>query len=326
MSNNVDVMIVGCGNIGMEYCKVVKAQGKNPLVIGRGEKKAREFEKEMGVRVIAGGLETALQNMSSVPEYAIAAVDVVNLSSVTVSLLNAGVKNVLVEKPAGLSREEIQSICQASNYAKAKVYIAYNRRFYASTKRALQIIEEDGKRVSSVNFEFTEWSNIISKLDVPDRVKQCTLLGNSSHVIDLAFFFAGHPKEISAYVGGGLPWHSNGSVYAGAGYTDKGVMFSYNANWNAPGRWAVEVLTERHRLYFKPMEKLSVQNLNSVKVEEAIIDDSKDIAFKPGFYEEVFAFLNNQKDERLISAEEHLKNITYYEIIAGLDSNSVHIK
>ena len=65
------------------------------------------------------------------------------------------------------------------------------------------------------------------------------------HVVDLAFYLCGKPDEISCYTTGGLNWHSAASVFAGAGITKKNVLFSYNANWGAPGRWGVEIMTKK---------------------------------------------------------------------------------
>ena len=57
-------------------------------------------------------------------------------------------------------------------------------------------------------------------------------------------------------------------------------LFSYQANWNAPGRWGIEILTSQHRLYLRPMEKLQIQNTGSVDISEVEIDDQLDKEFK----------------------------------------------
>ncbi len=202
----------------------------------------------------------------------------------------------------------------------ANVYVAYNRRFYAVVQGAVEIIGDDGG-ISSVNFEFTEWSSIHERAKSSRKAKETVLLGNSPHVIDLAFFFAGHPKEVLSYVGGALEWHPNGCIYTGAGYTDKDVLFSYNANWDAPGRWGVEVLTRAHRLIFRPLEKLQLQDKGGVAIYDEKIDDSLDEKFKIGLFEKVGTFLRNPQDNRMMNISEHLSNIKIYEKIAGVDTN-----
>lgn len=316
MSDNIDVLVVGAGLMAKEYCKVLQAQNKKPLVIGRSESRVAEFEQETGVAAVSGGIEKVFPDLSVIPDYAIVAVDARSLSEVTKYLLSNGVKNILLEKPGGLTRKELEEVRDMSAEKNANVYIAYNRRYYASTQRALEIIEEDGG-VSSFNFEFTEWSHVVEKTSHPQEIKEKWLLCNSTHVLDLAFFLGGFPKEISTYVSGTLDWHSKGSVYAGGGVSQKDALFSYQANWAAPGRWAVEVLTNKHRLYFKPMETLQIQELGSVAVNPVEIDDLLDKEYKPGLYRQVQSFLENINDGKKITIEEQLGHLQFYEKIAG---------
>lgn len=309
MSNNVKVLLVGAGIMAAEYCKVLTALDYEPIIVGRGEEKAAKLEQEIGLSVLRGGIEENIVKIGEIPQYAINAVGVHQLADTTKTLLNYGVKAILVEKPAGINREQIEEIAILAKQKEAKVYVAYNRRFYASTNKALEIIGEDGG-VTSFNFEFTEWANKNSK-----KVNETRFLANSTHVVDLAFFLGGWPVEMSAYVQGELDWHKSGCMYAGAGISDKGVLFSYQANWDAPGRWSVEILTNKHRLYFKPMEKLQVQEKGSVEVKFIEIDDALDIAYKPGLYRQVESFLNEIEDGKKITIEEQLRNMKWYERI-----------
>lgn len=316
MSDNVKVLVVGAGSMAKEYCKVLQAMQKDIIVVGRGAKGAAQFEEEMGIPVLSGGIENNIVKIGELPEYAIVAVDVKQLAAVTQTLLDNGIKNILLEKPGAFTRWEMEAVCDKAAEQNAKVYIAYNRRYYASTQRALEIIKEDGG-VSSFHFEFTEWAHVIEKSKHPLEAKEKTFFGNSTHVLDLAFFLGGRPKEISAYVAGALEWHSSGCVYVGSGVTEKGALFSYQANWAAPGRWAVEVLTNKHRLYFKPLETLQIQELASVAVNPVEIDDRLDKEFKPGLYRQVQSFLENIDDGKKITIAEQVEHLSLYEKIAG---------
>ena len=71
--------------------------------------------------------------------------------------------------------------------------------------------------ITSCMFEFSEWSDVISQLDVEDGVKQRWFLANSTHVVDLVFHFIGAPAELTAHSMGGLDWHSSGSIFVGTG-------------------------------------------------------------------------------------------------------------
>ena len=316
MSDNVDILLIGCGYMGREYAKVLLALDKKITVVGNSTEGAEEFEHVTGITAISGGIERAFDKLPCMPEYAIVATPIPVLARNVVSLIEHGVKHILVEKPGGNSLDDVRNVSEMATVNGASVYVAYNRRFYASTQKALEIIEEDGG-VSSFLFEFTEWSDKIEALESPQSIKENWLLANSSHVIDLAFFLGGHPIEMCSYVSGSLGWHPNGSIYSGAGRSDKDALFSYHANWTAPGRWSVEVLTNKHRLYFKPMEKLQIQELNSIMVTDERIDDELDISFKPGLYKQTEAFLSGC-DSRLLDIGSHLNNMLWYQKIAGL--------
>ena len=318
MSNNLNVLLVGAGYMGKEYGKILNALNVPYSVVCRSDASAHKFNEELGVMPISGGVENALKQIKEKPEIAIVAVNIEFLSSTVIALLNNGIKEILVEKPAGLNKSEIQMVYETSKKMNAKVYVGYNRRFYSSTEKALEIISKDGG-ISSFNFEFTEWGFQIEKTSHAQEVKEEWLLANSSHVIDLAFFLGGNPREMCSFNSGHLDWHSKASKYVGAGITDKGVLFSYHANWVAPGRWSVELLTKEHRLFFRPMEKLAIQKKGSVKVENVELNDQLDIDFKPGLYKQVETFLYNKKDDRLLTIDEQLKHLEFYEKIDGMN-------
>lgn len=317
MSDNIKkVLVVGTGEIAGEYCKVLKSMGIVPDVVGRKEDKAKSFGEKFQVNAFGGGIESHLENIGKKYSYAIVATDILSLCKNTCTVLKHGIKNVFVEKPAGMDKTDIRKICEISEKNKANVYVAYNRRFFASTSKAIDIIEADGG-VKSFNFEFTEWGHVISALEIPDVVKENNFLTNSTHVVDLAFFLGGEPTQMTSFVEGGLSWHKNGCVYAGAGVTKDNALFSYQANWAAPGRWAVEILTSKHRLYFRPMEKLSTQELGSVAVNPVEIDDTLDQEFKPGFYKEVESFINGIDDGKKKTIQDQLRYMDYFEKIEG---------
>ena len=317
MSNNLNVLLVGAGYMGKEYGKILNDLEVPYSVVCRSDESAYKFNEELGVMPMSGGAENFLKNMDEKPNIAIVAVNVEFLASTVISLLKYGIKEILVEKPAGLNKDEIMNVYEVSKSMDANVFVAYNRRFYSSTEKALEIILEDGG-VSSFNFEFSEWGFKIEKTSHIPKVKEEWLLANSTHIIDLAFFLGGWPKEMCSFNLGKLDWHNRASKYAGAGVTDKGALFSYQANWDAPGRWAVEVLTKNHRLYFRPIEELSIQNNGSVEVKNVKLNNQLDIDFKPGLYKQVETFLYNKKDDRLITIENQINHMEFYEKIDGI--------
>ena len=283
------IWIIGTGTIALEYAKILNQLGHEFIAVGRSGKNADEFIEAGAKEVVSGGLNNYLAASPTTPQKVIVATNVDQLAEVTVSLLNFGIKDILVEKPGFCCPEEITPVVQLAQAKNAHVLLAYNRRFYSSVLAAEKIIKEDGG-ITSFNFEFTEWGHVIETLDYSHNIFNNWFFANSTHVVDLAFFLGGEPQEISCFSAGELSWHKP-AVFSGAGITNKGALFSYQANWNAPGRWVVEVLTTKHRLYFKPMETLQIQEKGSVAIKPVEIDNQLDIDFKPGFYLQTKAFV-----------------------------------
>jgi predicted dehydrogenase len=281
------ILLYGAGPMAIDYAKVLLAMNIDFDVIGRGESSAKIFHEKIGKQVLINPTLNATDY-----DAAIVAVSMEQLGTVTEQLLALNFNKILVEKPGGINAEEIEKISKLCIEKNATILLAYNRRFYASVLAAENVIKNDGG-ISSIHFEFTEWSHVIEPLIKADGVKENWFLGNSTHVVDLAFYLAGNPEKISCYKSGKLAWHSAGAAFVGSGVTNKNVLFSYNANWNAPGRWGVEVMTNQHRLILRPLEKLQIQKKGSVAIEEFLIDDVLDKKFKPGLYKQTEAFLNN---------------------------------
>lgn len=293
--------------MGREYAKVLGAMNLNFHVVGRSKESTEKFKQETGIPVASGGIENWLR-YNPVPKKAIVAVTEDQLGVAAKALINAGCKQILVEKPGGLNAKDIKEVANLAKNKKAKVYVGYNRRFYASTQKALEIIEKEG--ILSFNFDFTERSYVIKGLNQSDKIKNNWFLQNSSHVIDMAFFMGGWPIKISAYKEGKLRWHPFGAVYAGAGISDKGALFSYHANWKSVGKWSVEIMTNKSRLIFRPLEKLQIQKYGSMNIGDFPLDDELDIKFKPGLYKQVESFLKNKKS--LFTIEDQVRHLKHY--------------
>ncbi len=308
------VYLIGAGPMAEAYAKVLVALGVNFSVIGRGQSSAARFKENTGVDVLLQMPEQFSSN-----DYCIVAVGVEGLAEVSTQLINRGAKHILLEKPGALNLDEMLALEALSLQADAKISIAYNRRFYTSVQTAKSIIEADGG-VRSFQFEFTEWSHVIRPLTKAPGVKEAWLLANSSHVIDLAFYLANSmPNKISTYVSGFLDWHKGPSKFSGAGITENGANFSFSADWEAPGRWGVEILTANHRLILRPLEQLQIQKLGSVLIEKVELKDTLDLEYKPGLYLQTNSFLNgeNTTDFLSMSAQIEKTRSLYLPILQG---------
>lgn len=308
-------ILVGAGPMAVQYALVLNGMKVDFLVVGRGSKSAAAFKEKTGKDVIQGGLDSFLESTLNI-ETAIVSTGVESLADNTISLIKSGCKRILVEKPAGMTASEIEEVQREADEHECEVLVAYNRRFYQSVKTAQEMIKEDGG-ITSLHFEFTEVGFKIKDIQKAPGVKENWFLANSTHVVDLAFFIAGKPKEMSCYRAGTTSWHPSAAQFTGAGLTEGGCLFSYHANWDGPGRWSLDLVTPKRRLILAPMEGLKVQVLGSFQIEEVELPSSPDSKFKPGLYQQTKAFLNNSSDERFCSIQETTSLLPIYKKMSG---------
>ena len=298
------------------YSSVLQAQNVDFKVIGRGESSAQAFQQATSLPVFRDGLNTALETLS-VPDKAVVAVGVEQLAAVAQQLIDAGCQHILLEKPGALHLAELEALDDAAQAHGAQVWIAYNRRFYSSVKKLRQLVIADSG-ITSANFEFTEWSHKIQPLQKAPGVKERWLLANSSHVIDLTFALIGLPADghWQAWQGGTLDWHPAAARFHGAGISQLGIPFSYQADWGAPGRWGLEILTRKHRYLLRPLETLQTISLGSLQAKNEPLEDTLDKRFKPGLYLQCQGFLNGDTNS-LCSLKEQINAYPIYSGIAG---------
>lgn len=304
------IWIIGAGEMAIEYAKVLRFQQKSFKVIGRSELSAKKFKDQTGQEVVCGGLEAFLSKNPKLPSKVIVTVGIEALAETTIRLMEYGVKDILLEKPGVGNPAEINSLVEMAQKTSSTVLLAYNRRFYSSVLKAEEIIKQDGG-VKSLCFEFTEWSHVISGLKKTSVEHNFWFLGNSTHVVDLAFFLSGKPKDLKAFYKGSLNWHPASSTFSGAGITTQDALFSYHANWESPGRWWLDILTSKHRLIFKPMESLRIQEIGSVAEKEVEIDNKLDKEFKPGLFLQTKAYLENDfsRFSNIFEQKEMIENV-----------------
>jgi predicted dehydrogenase len=321
MNSSINIWLIGSGPMAQAYAYVLQAQAIDFRVIGRGVASAKAFQQTTGVPVVGGGMDAALAERQ-VPEQAIVAVGVEQLATVAHRLIDAGCRHLLLEKPGALQLSELEALHKKAQHKGAKVWIAYNRRFYASVQKLREVVKVDGGIISAV-FEFTEWSHQLRDLKKAPGVKEHWLLANSTHVIDLAFHLIGLPADgqWQAWHGGSLDWHPAAARFHGAGVSERGIPFAYQADWEAPGRWGLELLTRHNRYLLRPMEALQAIPLGSVQAQSIDLDDALDQQFKPGLFQQCEAFLSGHPEQmgQLCSLEELLKAFPTYYYIAGYD-------
>lgn len=311
-----EVVLVGAGKMAAAYVDVLKGLRAPFRVVGRDRERARALALESGAAVEAGGLASWLER-GECPRRAIVATGVDRLEEVTTLLLDAGCLSILLEKPGATDGAGIRRIADLAAARRASVSVGFNRRYYASVDATRGITREDGG-VTSAFFDFTEIAYRIAQLPTATCIKQHWFLANSLHVVDLAFHLIGSPVSVDSRISGHLPWHDAAAQFVGSGITDQKILFSYRADWGAPGRWKVELFTPNRRLLLCPLEGLRAQAQGSFEEHQIDFDDTLDKMYKPGVYRQVEAWMNG--DPRLACAIGDLaRMLPVYERIAGYD-------
>ena len=171
--------MIGAGVMAHDYLKVLEGLEQEVIVIGRSEENCQKIRDIYSCEVVSGGIQKFLNTKPEIPQKVIVAVGIEALKDTTIKLLNYGITDILLEKPGVGYASEIDELSQVAKQKDARVLLAYNRRFYASVVKAMEIIKEDGG-LSSFNFEFTEWSHMIGDLVKEEAEHQNWFLGNDN--------------------------------------------------------------------------------------------------------------------------------------------------
>lgn len=321
---NQPILIVGAGDMAGEYVKTLCHLGIAPEkihVVGRGKEKAERFAQQFNVRCQPGG--TAALTSMSVHERAIVAVSHLDLHGVAKVLIERGSRYILIEKPGALYNSQLEELEALAKQNSARVFVAFNRRFFPSVDAVRTIIEEDGGLLSC-HFDFTELENLVFReketKHLADEVLQRWGIVNSFHVIDLFLNLAGKPRDWKSFRIGSLPWHPKGATFSGTGITEKNVLFSYLSTWNGAGRWGLELTTSRRKMILRPLEALSIQKRGGFSLEDVKLQREPE-KLKPGFLAQVKAFLDLSNglrvDQRLATIDETLPHYVVTERILG---------
>ncbi|MFN3708954.1 MAG: Gfo/Idh/MocA family oxidoreductase [Alishewanella aestuarii] len=292
------ILIVGAGTIGLQYADILTAMSVPFTLLCRSEQTANKVLQSTPHRALVSDASAYLAHTTQHYSHAIVATAIKDLATVTQALIAAGIEQILVEKPLTFSSQEAAKLAHAADAAAVKVWIAYNRRFIPSVQRLRDLLAQDG-RIQACRFEFSEWIDKISWSQKEEQLIENWLIANSSHVIDLAFFLIGYPKAMTCIADTPVVRSDKtlpASRFAGCGLSENDIIFSYLSCWDAPGRWRLEVMTANHRYLLEPLEQLSVTARNSLSLEKVDVTDKANYGFKPGFYQQVQAFLQQSPD------------------------------
>ena len=284
----MNILIIGAGSISIEYAKVIDALNVKYVIFQRSSSN-KKVPDNLNLIKRDSIKDLDLNEFTHI----INCVDLENQAKVNFFLLQNSNAKILSEKPGFIFEADYLKALNLSKEIKSNFFVAYNRRFFQSVIKLKELSELDGG-ITSMHFEFTEWQKSVEETNISMKLKEKWALLNSSHVIDLAFFICGNPKDINCETFAALDWHPRSAIMKGYGVTFLGIPFSFSSDWSSAGRWEINIFTKRRKFILSPLEKLKYIEKETVLIKDFEMSNDN---FKHGFYKQIDSFLfNNAKN------------------------------
>ena len=309
--------VVGYGRMGQEYVKALRALGVRRIrVCSRSSGSWGALQHAAGVEAVAGGVEH-FDARPEAAELGIIAIPTALLSTAAERLARLGFRRLLVEKPIALWSKDIDRLADTLERQGVEAYCAYNRVAYPSFHEVRMRTFQDGG-VTSCTYTFTEMIKPEWVQRFPPEELARWGIANSLHVMSMAHRLIGWPTTWSGHRAGALPWHRSGAVFVGSGISERGIPFTYHADWGSTGRWSVEAHSPVSSYRLCPLEHVFRRPTATSPWEELPVTVfAPDV--KAGILEQVAAMLNTELRAwiPLVSLREAARLTRYAEELFG---------
>jgi predicted dehydrogenase len=277
---SIRVAVVGAGATAREHLRAFRDVPGVELagICSRSRSKAEAIAAEFGLPAVCQSLgDLAAQAR---PDLVVIAVTIPATRAVCMEALGHDWA-LLIEKPLGVDLAEAIDIAAHARSHKRRAYVAFNRRFYASSrwvKAGLDAIP--GRRFIRIQ---DQEDVVAAAADGHAKaVLDNWMFANSIHLIDMMRYFARSPVRDVRIA---RPWtnvRDFQDVIVAVDY-ENGDSGLYEGIWNAQGPWAVTVTTPDRRFEMRPVESAFYQNRND-RTPMPMTADPLDSRYKPGFY------------------------------------------
>lgn len=291
-----------------------KLKIKDVTILGNSKINAKKLSEKYNFNYMYGGFEKTLSKIPQ-KDLVIVCTPLELLVSATILSLDNN-KNILIEKPGSLYSQQLIQLEEL--IANKNVKIGYNRLQYPSFYQLISYIQNNKEKITSCHIRFPE---IIDRIDFSKYKKdvyQRWGISNSLHVISMMTRLIGFPKKITSVKTGKFSWHNSGSIFIGSGISEQNIPFSYHSDWESPGRWSVEIMTNKNQYRLLPLEQLSIFDGSNFKWRNLPHKEFFKNT-KPGICEEIIIMLNHNQQmlQNLCSLREGISLIQLAEKIFG---------
>ena len=313
--SNIQVAIIGAGNMAQEHCRAFTALPDTELagITSRTRTKAAAIQKEFSIPIVSNSI-TELYNETKA-DIAVVTVNAEAMLDIALACLQFP-WTMLLEKPAGCNLAQAQKLVSAASNSNASVYVALNRRFLSSTEFMLDGLDADVPRYIHVQDQQSMMA--ARAYGHPDIVVDNCMYANSIHLIDY-FSLLGRGEVIEV---------TNMHKWQGE---DTRVMLShicfasgdeglYEGIWQGPGPWAVSVSTPEQRWEMRPLEIATLQKAGSREIQ-SFEQTTEDQQYKPGFSRQAQELVKAHRgqENRSVTLDQSMKSMQLVSRIFGME-------
>ena len=309
------IAIIGAGVIAREHLLAFRDL-ENILIVGisaptsaRSHRLAEEFD----IKIICNDVKTLWEKTRA--DAVVVAVPILNTYEVCEDVFVHDWIS-LVEKPIGYNLAEAAALASLASAKSHQCFIALNRRHFGSTLHLKNLLTANtSNRIIRVNDQEDQAQGVAA--GHPTSVIQNWHFANSIHLIDYFLQFGrGKISRVTREIKHQEARLSHVSAEIEFSSGDKGF---YEAIWNAPARWSVQVELDSLIAELKPLEQARITRKGSQTDELPI--DSLDKNFKPGFKRQAELFINQVRGDstqnKLPTLSDSLETMRLIDMIYG---------
>ena len=298
----MNIGFIGCGKIAYYHADVLIDLGVNIASVSARKNSPNiiSFTEKYNINKYYTNWRTMLKNESLDALWVVASWD--QLDKLLIPLIKTGMP-LFLEKPVALSSKKIKQAISLHKISKQYIQVGYNRRFYPFMDEIKLIINKGELR--SVLVEIPE------SIDLTNIYLSNNLwFINSSHLIDLLFFFIG-PLKLKYKTKKTLPNTKISSSYNALLETIENIPVHLTAEWNTANNFGITFIVNDKRIVLKPLEIASIYEGFDI-IEPSVKYPIKQFRpklvkqykcrkkYKPGFFDQAEYFINQFSSDRLI--------------------------
>jgi predicted dehydrogenase len=277
--------LIGYGNIARKHLEVFRALGCEVVAsCNRSEKGNKLASTEGGILHTYPDFRTMLESHDLDGLVVCASYD--QLFQLAQDLIPYKIP-LLLEKPAGTSLQELETLIALQDEHGTVVQVAYNRRHYDLLHK---VIADMGglEQLTAVQIEWSENpAKVKHQRNYSDAQIADLIIGNSIHGIDTMMHLVGPVKEMAIFTqdfGGFFRWQMQA-----CGKSESGVLFNFQSSWDNPVPWRIVLSSQGSRYVFAPLETCKKTSSDNTTTE--LLPDDNDLRFKAGFYHQAQHFI-----------------------------------